>query len=783
MVMKERIVRRKEGKSSTSVQCAYNAITVGSGRHAEPYILAFHYRSDNVAGRPLGTLFGFFEVEVHDEDAAYIVNFLASVAKKEYFTNPRREISDGFETTLHKVNVALAEIAKEGNVSWLGHLHGVIAAISDNDLHFSATGDGVLALVRENTLRPISDGLADTTSEPHPLKTFTEVSSGKLLDGDVLLALSPAVWTLFTPDDLKKNLARLGQKGFEQFLHTALINELPIAGAVVVAVTAAPLPAPTTKKAPPEAKEETNSETGLLNVWSGQAFEKARAARLRSLSPPKTPPVEERKEDYTDKKTGHIYIQGQEETPLHESPWQTKVTLWSHAFSQNWQGQKESLRRLSRRSRKQLTFLFKESEQRLASMQRRSMRHARSWWRRIHETKETSQAPVQAPIRPVSFPEPITSNDPPYPYTERVSTVPVASTPSATHRLRSGIATIKFALLRFASWLKRGGQSLWQRGASWWDKQSLLTRRWITGGGALVFVTILGIWFYSDRSSLWNTPNESDTTLPAETAVLVPDAAPVLGQDEPGSILLAAPTQRASVSGESIALGSVNDAIFDIRRDRLTNLTTSQTVTLPEPMRLATAMDDLDALFLLSETNTLYIYTITNQKFEKNLLPLPSGSQIDALGSYLTYLYVLDRRAGTVYRFPRAEGGFGEPVQWSKETLSLLPTSPLSVYENIAVILPNGEPTLYSRGRRTSAQFNGTKAPLEVLGLTTQPDTGDIFGLDPKEKRIVRWRADGTLLHQYFHSDLSDATTLIVTKNGEVFIDRPSGTYSFSLPQ
>ncbi len=176
--MKARVSRRKEGLSSSSVHCAFSAITVGSGRAAEPYIIAFHYKSDNVAGKPLGTLFGFFEVEVHDEDAAYIVNFLASVAKKEYFTNPRREVNESFETTLHKINVALAELAKEGNVCLLGHLHGILGAVSEGTVHFSATGDGVLALVRENSLRPISDGLAEVTSEPHPLKTFTEVSSG-----------------------------------------------------------------------------------------------------------------------------------------------------------------------------------------------------------------------------------------------------------------------------------------------------------------------------------------------------------------------------------------------------------------------------------------------------------------------------------------------------------------------------------------------------------------------------------------------------------------------------
>ncbi|TXH02579.1 MAG: hypothetical protein E6R05_03945, partial [Candidatus Moraniibacteriota bacterium] len=357
--MKEKSPRKREGKTLSSLRYAFHAITVGSGKHAEPYIIAFHHKSDNVAGRTLGTLFGFFEVEVHDEDAAYIVNFLASVAKKEYFANPRREVEDGFETTLHKVNVALAEIAKEGNISWLGHLHGVIAAISHDTMYFSATGDGVLSLSRDEMLRPISDGLADSLSEPHPLKTFTEVASGKLMDHDVLLALSPAVWTLFTPDDLKRNLARLGPEAFEQFLRTALINELPIAGAVMVSVTSESLPAPK--------KETTSPETAttLENVWSGRTFEQARIARIQaaeqSMATKAPAAAPEREKEYIDTKTGHIYLQGETETAeASTNQLLVRIAFWSQTLSHRSQIEKEKFYRFGRRTRKNLGFWWRE---------------------------------------------------------------------------------------------------------------------------------------------------------------------------------------------------------------------------------------------------------------------------------------------------------------------------------------------------------------------------------------------------------------------------------------
>lgn len=74
---------------------------------------------------------GIFEIDDSSEDSKYIVNFLFSVAKNEYFCNPRRGATESFEAALHKINVALAEIVKHGNIRWLGKLHGTIAILRE----------------------------------------------------------------------------------------------------------------------------------------------------------------------------------------------------------------------------------------------------------------------------------------------------------------------------------------------------------------------------------------------------------------------------------------------------------------------------------------------------------------------------------------------------------------------------------------------------------------------------------------------------------------------------
>ena len=81
--MRSRTDSRSSKATPVTLEKHFKEIVVGSGRSQEPYIIAFHYASDNVSGSPLGTPFGFFEVGIHDQGAAYIGNFLASVAKEE----------------------------------------------------------------------------------------------------------------------------------------------------------------------------------------------------------------------------------------------------------------------------------------------------------------------------------------------------------------------------------------------------------------------------------------------------------------------------------------------------------------------------------------------------------------------------------------------------------------------------------------------------------------------------------------------------------------------------
>ncbi|MFZ1626349.1 MAG: hypothetical protein WAT81_00925, partial [Candidatus Moraniibacteriota bacterium] len=709
--MRQRTDSRSGKASPTPLEKNFKEIVVGSGRSQEPYVIAFHYASDNISGAPLGTLFGFFEVEIHDQDAAYIVNFLASVAKKEYFANPRRSPIESFEAALHKINVALAEIVKHGNISWLGHLHGAIGAVNENCLNFSVTGEGELYLAREESLQSISVGLAETGNEPHPLKTFTEVSSGDLYDGDLIFAVSPSVWSLFSPEDLQRSLNRLGPAGFEQFLRTALVNELPIA-AVTLLTCSAPVEL---KKEADQKKSSPKPAISLSNVWSDTPFVEAQQTKVTlAAAKPELSPVEPNAEKTTiDKKTGHIYVQASSDDTFEEthSPWKERYELYSNEFGTQLRSLSISLKKVSRRVGKESVLTLDMLSVRLATgrrtigrkvriLKRESQQHWETYRQRQLEKKqatilkaaEESATPepqmesVPEQTRPATPSEsrPRETTKTPRPSSDRVrkffdrptrqETVADDPVVQPTAEPRERTLAIRFAVLpllektsdslktlsRHAS---RGLSATATSSRTFWAARSP-QERWVFIGGAVFIIGTL-VFLAVPRG---DTP-------PAETIATVttptPSAPTFPRPDEPSATLLAGnrllfPTNNS----RSLALLSINEGVWLVTERAIINLKTQESVAAPEPLRLATGMDDLDVIFTVGQSGSLYLWSTVTKKFEKNTLPLPDGAEVSAIGSYLTYLYVLDQNAGVIYRFPRAEGGFGAATTWSKEPVT-----------------------------------------------------------------------------------------------------------------
>lgn len=108
-----------------------------------------------------------------------------------------------FEATLADINNKLGEFAHKGRKSWLGKFSALVAVKEDKDFFLANTGHTSAWLKRKNTLNEI---LSPDKAETHPLKTFLNFSSGRLVEGDSLVLTTSAIFNYVSVELFSKTL-------------------------------------------------------------------------------------------------------------------------------------------------------------------------------------------------------------------------------------------------------------------------------------------------------------------------------------------------------------------------------------------------------------------------------------------------------------------------------------------------------------------------------------------------------------------------------------------------
>lgn len=856
----------EKNKPLPELRSSVTEILVVNGRAFQPFIRTFRYTGENVTKQNLGTLIGVFEIDDQSEDSAYIVNFLASVAKKEYFNNPRRGAVESFEAALHKINLALAELVKHGNVTWLGKFHGSLGVLEKNNLHFSVSGKASILLLRNGTIADISEGLASDESHIHPIKTFVEVSSGRLNSDDQILLTSPELLALFSLEDLNKHASRMGGERFTQFLKTALVNELDMAGLMVVDVTESLV---TEEEKKPVKKEEVT--TPVNNVFSQSAFAAKKQSSTPSVQEVLVAEQKAKEEEYIDSKTGHIYVQGETPEPQNENPFFEAISQKTAEFPRHFSALASSLGKRLRKGKKQAMLWLGVLGEASRTAARKTARAIRRQTRRLEEARraraaaraaeetrlaaeraiqeeldrkaakqeevlrvpmavsdiprpkpiaQTSAETMETPVVPQRDTPPEAEASQPaavqndtfelpsfmkeklaqfYQKTPPEIAPTVPSEPESPRRNWQGIAAqvkthtrnTTLSLLSQTRVLRENSVRLlgklpsprlltdWfrllcSRVASFFRNLSL-RQKYLLFGGMAVLCLGAGVWYFFTTSRATETTDSLSREEILNTGVT--------------------PTEHTlPASGEmTVALGAVPEALvtsvilgdqtYAITKKNIVPITETKTFPLPsgEQARFATAMDDLRLIFIYTENGKLYAWSPISKTFVENTLPFEGTPQVAGIDTYLTYLYVLDSQSDQVYRFPRADSGFGAGTPWLKEGLAIEETSHLAVNETLFIAPDTATIKGFFRGRAAST-LELPSDGLSVTDLYTHPGLENVYALDSEHKRIVIWNQDGRLIKELPHDKLADGLTLSVNeKQGEFFIGTQNSLLSYKL--
>jgi len=150
----------------------------------------FFYEPKNVEEAQLGNLFMLGKIENISKNqyrgSDFLLNLLISVIKREFYSNSKRGVSEALEASLAKANLYLGDFAEKGNVGWIGNLHFICGVFHNNNLYITQVGSPIIKLIRETTISHL-DKKFPSVQKPHPLKTFGNIASGSLNDGDKVI--------------------------------------------------------------------------------------------------------------------------------------------------------------------------------------------------------------------------------------------------------------------------------------------------------------------------------------------------------------------------------------------------------------------------------------------------------------------------------------------------------------------------------------------------------------------------------------------------------------------
>ncbi len=188
------------------------------GKPEDGHIDVFSYNYEgNSATPPAGGLGGLFivgHVQPATEDTSYMVNLVASLAKREYYAKIDADPRESFSKTLKKINEVLQDFFhnKDTKVNI-----GIFAVAGENIL-ISRLGKFKIILGRDNKDVDILNNINLFNKEHIQEKEFSNIISGKIMPQDKIFAFYPARSVIAREKNIKGFFTKLAAEEFSQKL-------------------------------------------------------------------------------------------------------------------------------------------------------------------------------------------------------------------------------------------------------------------------------------------------------------------------------------------------------------------------------------------------------------------------------------------------------------------------------------------------------------------------------------------------------------------------------------
>ncbi|MEK7519435.1 MAG: hypothetical protein AAB565_01450, partial [Patescibacteria group bacterium] len=175
----------------------------------------FCYEPKNIYEKRLGSLYIVGEISNLLPHNLGLLKKIAQIIKEKYYVSSHQKPAKSFQEALRAANDFLAkEIAKD-NVSWLGNLNLAVLSLTSKDLGNSFSLNlakvGKIKIISENNgkITNIDKNLDLEGIEPYPLKVFTNIVTGKIVEGNKIAILTSEIFEFLSKEELLNNLFKI----------------------------------------------------------------------------------------------------------------------------------------------------------------------------------------------------------------------------------------------------------------------------------------------------------------------------------------------------------------------------------------------------------------------------------------------------------------------------------------------------------------------------------------------------------------------------------------------
>ena len=253
------------------------------GKPEEGHVDVFSYNYEGSSANGLGSLFIVGHVQPADEDTSYMINLVASLAKREYYAQADAVPKEAFSKTLKKINEVLQDFFKKKELK----VNIGIFTVAGENIFISRLGKFKIILARDNQTIDILNNINLFSKEHIQEEEFSNIISGKVMTNDKILAFYPGRSITAREKKVKDDFIKMGADELSEKLNSIKNeNDSFLCAAVHITINKYKEPAIINTPQPKELKESFVSAQPVVAKISKTPVQKLKSPELPSVRPP-----------------------------------------------------------------------------------------------------------------------------------------------------------------------------------------------------------------------------------------------------------------------------------------------------------------------------------------------------------------------------------------------------------------------------------------------------------------------------------------------------------------